>query len=305
MGNIEKSITKQELFGLFRQHSTSIIESAKDIVAESDYRKRATLVNKGVLAYKNDLVAQILQRSQEESWEPAERLHLILLTTYVSYVVMLESRNQVWPYDYMAFARRVGELWEPFCFLCWEYPINTNIAFIDPPKFSEVKDRLGVEVNDYIRTLDVSDEQRAKLNEYYNLVWALVGSGEIKLASDLHFKDEEKSYIVDFKSGFSSNEKGNTNRLLTVASIYKAIGGFECILFVRAKEEYNNHYLQTLKRSGLWQVYCGDETYEQISKFAGFDLSGWIKANVAWEVDFTPDVYNYLKVNKLIQYLEW
>ena len=43
------------------------------------------------------------------------------MITYACYVVMLESRNEVWPYDYMAFSRRVGELWEPFCKLCLNF----------------------------------------------------------------------------------------------------------------------------------------------------------------------------------------
>ncbi|AUO79553.1 hypothetical protein BSP10_150 [Bacillus phage BSP10] len=52
-------------------------------------------------------------------------------------------------------------------------------------------------------------------------MWELVVSGEIKLESDLHFEKDGVKYNVDFKSGFNSNEKGNTNRLLMVGSIYK------------------------------------------------------------------------------------
>jgi hypothetical protein len=46
----------------------------------------------------------------------------------------------------------------------------------------------------------------------YQKVWILVTSGEIKLELDLHFENGENDFVVDFKSGFSSNEKGNTNR---------------------------------------------------------------------------------------------
>lgn len=36
------------------------------------------------------------------------------------------------------------------------------------------------------------------------------------------------------------------------------------ILFVRQPEEQNNHYLQTLKNSGYWDVYCAQDTYQAI-----------------------------------------
>lgn len=131
-------------------------------------------------------------------------------------------------------------------------------------------------------------------------------SGEIKLELDLHFEDELNKYVVDFKSGFSSNEKGNTNRLLLVASIYKIMEeGHRCLLFVRSSEEDNNHYLQTLKNSGLWSVFCGEETYEQIKKFTGFDLSSWLKSNINWEKDFDSQMFNHLRENNLMQYLAW
>lgn len=71
---------------------------------------------------------------------------------------------------------------------------------------------------------------------------------------------------ADCKSGFGSNKKGNTNRLLLVASIYQHIEpeDYRCLLLVRAPGDENNHYLQILKRSDLWEVYCGAETYPKM-----------------------------------------
>jgi hypothetical protein len=112
---------------------------------------------------------------------------------------------------------------------------------------------------------------------------------------------------VDFKSGFQSNEKGNTNRLLLVASIYKNIIGLnnECLLFVRAIEGDNNHYLQTLKNSGIWNVYCGTETYEKIHEYSGFNLSEWITNNISWIDDFSADTHTYFEQHNLVKYLTW
>ena len=162
------------------------------------------------------------------------------MVTYCNIVVMIESRNAVRPYEYMDFSRRVGELWEPFCKLCFYYPINYINLFV-PPLFADVKKKLTDEITTYIDKLAISDGQKNELKKYYDKVWSLVTSGEIQLELDLHFEHAGAQYVVDFKSGFGSNEKGNTNRLLLVATIYSNLEeNYNCLLFVRAEE--NNSY---------------------------------------------------------------
>ena len=111
--------------------------------------------------------------------------------------------------------------------------------------------------------------------------------------------------MVDFKSGFGSNEKGNTNRLLLVGSIYNNIEAenYKCLIFVRSTE--NNHYITTLKNSKVWEISCGVNTYEQIKYFTGYDLQDWIKRNVDWKNDFTPKMRDTLLKNGLESYLIW
>lgn len=113
----------------------------------------------------------------------------------------------------------------------------TNIRLFIPPLFSEVKQNLTTEINTYIDGLKIKTEEKKQLKKYYDKVWNLVTSGEIQLECDLHFTDGTKKYIVDFKSGFGSNEKGNTNRLLLVGSIYKNIEveDYQCLIFVLQK----------------------------------------------------------------------
>ncbi|MCD4745161.1 MAG: hypothetical protein K8R58_02555 [Bacteroidales bacterium] len=111
-------------------------------------------------------------------------------------------------------------------------------------------------------------------------------------------------YIVDFKSGFSSNEKGNTNRLLLVATIYKNLEeNYKCLIFVRSED--NNNYFNTLKNSGVWNAFSGEEAYNQMKKYSGYNIKGWIKKNVNWKTDFNTETYRYLKNNDLTQYLIW
>ena len=134
----------------------------------------------------------------------------------------------------------------------------------------------------------------------------LVDSGGIKLELDLHFEQSGVHYNCDFKSGFGSNEKGNTNRLLLVGSIYNALGAKEkTLLFVRQKEDENNHYLQTLKNSPYWQVYCANDCYAAIAGFTGFDLREWLDANADWEHDISDELKAHLAKSNLLKYLTW
>ena len=226
---------KQLLLEYFRSRANETLSELALTYSEADYKKKAQAVNHAIIKSKENLIETLLNTARRESWRNQELLECVLMVTYTNYVVMLENRNTVWEYDYMAFSRRIGELWEPFCKLCFQYPIN-NITLFVPPLFSEVKRDLTREIEEYISKLGITEEEKQQLKKYYNKVWGLVTSGEIKLECDLHFTDGTKKYIVDFKSGFGSNEKGNTNRLLLVGSIYQNIkdGNFECLIFVRS-----------------------------------------------------------------------
>lgn len=272
-----------------------------------DFKERGAAINKAISATTANIKSIIIQRAIAQTWTKNEILQNILMLTYCSYVVMLEFRNRAWPYEYMAFSRRVGELWEPFCKLCFDYPVREDVELIEPPLFSEVRERLQEEIRLYITGLQISDGEKQQLLSYYDKAWLLVTSGEIKLELDLHFRIGDTKYNVDFKSGFQSNEKGNTNRLLLVASIYKNIIGENnnCLLFVRANECDNNHYLQTLRRSRIWDVSCGAETYEKIHEYSGFNLTDWVTTNIQWSTDFSADTHAYLEENDLVKYLTW
>lgn len=305
---IDKKIKnkKRELLEYYRNRAQELISEVKQIFGESDYKLRASAMNKGLIEAKSNLLKILEQKAKNEEWKPQQILEGVLIITYTNYIVMMESRNDVWPYEYMAFSRRIGELWEPFCQLCWEHPITKNIGYFIPPLFKDVREKLSAEIEDFIKLLRIPKKDKNELRKYYKKVWTLVTSGEIKLELDLHFEYGKTKYVVDFKSGFSSNEKGNTNRLLLVASVYRILEeGHKCLIFVRSDEEKNNHYLQTLKRSGLWKVYCGNETYKEIKKFTGFDLTQWLKKNVTWKKDFDKKMYSHLRNNNLVQYLEW
>lgn len=270
-----------------------------------DYKTKAKKMNAAIKSFAEEKTAWVKNQAQKEHWEREELLNQTLLLTYCSYVVMLEYRNKFWPYEYMAFSRRIGELWEPFCKIPFVIPVR-ELKIISPPLFSEFQKRIELNTINYINQLNLPNTVKQELISQYKIPWSLVDSGGIQLNLDLHFKQNGFNYNCDFKSGFSSNEKGNTNRLLLVSSIYQSIGKRErTIIFVRQNEDQNNHYLQTIKNSGLWEVYCGDQTYLKIKEFTGFNLRQWIDKNIKWVDDISPDFHNHLKENDLLKYLVW
>lgn len=295
---------KAELLAYFRSRASEIVSGLTLRYSAADFKKKASALNKEIMKSKENLLSIVEETARSQHWSNSEILECVLMITYTNDVVMLESRNAVWQYDYMAFSRRVGELWEPFCKLCFKYP-STRIASFVPPLFSEVKSSLTKEIITYIDGLTISLSEKAQLKRYYDKVWGLVTSGEIQLECDLHFTYGATKYIVDFKSGFGSNEKGNTNRLLLVGSIYQNIEteNYRCLIFVRSTE--NNHYLTTLQNSGVWETSCGTETYSKIQHFTGFDIHHWIEENIDWLNDFSSQMRDTIMHNNLQNYLIW
>ncbi|PYG86769.1 hypothetical protein LY28_02795 [Ruminiclostridium sufflavum DSM 19573] len=266
-----------------------------------DYKGKAGAINKEIMGYASKRIEKVL----EKGLPYAEQLDSILLINYVCYVVMLEYRNMFWPYEYMAFARRIGEIWEPFCKTPFYYPVK-ELRLYNPPSFGEIQKALQDKINNLVSSIDIPEKAKKELLQYYNEVWMLIDSGNVNLGLDLHFEQDGIFYDVDYKSGFSSNEKGNTNRLLLVGSIYESLPDIhKNLIFVRQPEEENNHYLKTLKKSPYWQVFCADEAYNAIAHFTGFDLKKWMIENMDWVNDISPQFREFLNRNALLKYLTW
>lgn len=118
---------KQSLLEAFRYYAN---QQLTEIVRHNkDYKKQASAINFSIKNYKDLLLSRLDNTAQIEHWSNERKLNSILLLDYTMYVVMLEFRNKVWPYEYMAFARRIGELWEPFCKETFYYPGKTAIDY--------------------------------------------------------------------------------------------------------------------------------------------------------------------------------
>ncbi len=248
-----------------------------------------------------ELMAELKGKAFTEKWSAEKRLDAMLRVFYCSLVVNLETRNKVVAYDYMDFARRIGELWEAFCKVCWEAPVNQKLRHLKPPTFKSVKETL---LRDFAELAKGTGKASGAIVREYEKAVDLLGN--INLTEDEYCALAEKRYVIDFKSGFGSNEKGNTERLLTVAKIYRLLPeDHTCILAVRSKEDEGNNYLQVLKSSGLWTVYCGAAAYGFMRSLTGFALAGWIGKNISFREDMETEAYRHLHAQDLTKYLMW
>lgn len=279
---------KDQYLEYFRNGISSTINEGKSY---DDQKEASKLVNKKM--------KELYDLLKDESIE--SDINKTLMLNYTYYVVMLEARNSVWPYDNMSFSRRIGEIWEPFCKIPFSF--NSYTKFYNPPTFEEFKTKFDKSVVDkFIEEFNLTIEGINELKNVVNKVWSFSESGAINLKEDLHFEHGGTKYVVDFKSGFGSNEKGNVNRLLLVAKIYSELK-YPCLLFVRQKE--NNSYLNVIENSRLWEVYRSDEVYEKIFKLTSINLKEWMDINIDWKNDISVEFKNYLETNKLIEYLTW
>lgn len=298
--------SKEEWISDFREAGASAIVCSGDTIrTNKDKLIAVRRVSNRIKGYREQEIRRIEETARKDIWDNQKLLNEMLMLTYAFNIAMLECRNKIWKYEYMSFARRIGELWEPFCKLVFDFPIKP-LTLISPPSFKKVQTIIKRDAAEYIDGLELSNEIKAELKYRYDIPWTMVDSGGIKLGLDLHFEQNGIHYNCDFKSGFSSNEKGNTNRLLLVASIYRFIGENEkTILFVRQPENENSHYLQTLKNSMYWDVYCGEDCYAAIKTYTGFDMRKWLDENVHWQYDICDELRSHLEQNGLLKYLTW
>lgn len=130
--------TKIQWIEMFRQEAEKIMPVASRLVNRN---KKSDAINKAIKQYLSDNIENVKKDAKRDGWTNEQLLNEILLVTYASYIVMLEYRNKVWPYEYMAFARRIGELWEPFCKLPFEFPVK-DLKLIEPLDFEKVQESM-------------------------------------------------------------------------------------------------------------------------------------------------------------------
>lgn len=282
---------KQEIFSYFHSNLTVI---ANNIQAQNiSHGGKSTLINQAVERVRNDLAnILVIQYSH------LDRSKLFMLLQYCYSVMSFEYRNVVWPYEYMAFSRRNGELWERFCKAAWDNSQLANLYRIPAPSFHEVRNSF----RDCIINYTQGNQYQHHIVNDVDSVFELVG--EINMIEDEMFNLNGRNHIIDFKSGFGSNEKGNTLRLIAVGRAYKHWDPNVNLLFLVRQNE-NNNYLETIRRSNLWEVHCGDAAYRKIDELTNAGICEIRREAIDFRNDLSPNFWNYLVNNNLSYYLDW
>lgn len=285
---------KDDFLAVYKKRTASALKAIT--AGPSAHQAKAKEVNALVNHIHDELKADIVA-SKSNTQDTQQQL---LVLQYCTSVASLEYRHRVWPYEYMALSRRVGELWERFCSAAWDFPSRPAVTRMEPPYFAEVERR----IRDRLSHRRIDDEARKDINEAFDVLFELVG--EISMKEDEVFTVAGVPHVIDFKSGFGSNEKGNTLRLLTVGRTYK-LWNPNTQLFFLVRQEANNNYLNVIRRSGLWDVRCGTAAYKTIDELTGANITSIRNGIVNFERDLSPEFWHYLSthLSDLRVYLRW
>lgn len=285
-------LEKKRILNEFEQRLTEPVN--RIAFQNTHFLKKSEAVNKLVASVKSSLIPWV------ESMPQFARTDAALLLHYCSSVASLEFRNRVWPYEYMAFSRRVGELWEGFCSAAWDYPSKQGVHRIHQPDFNEVRETLRGRILENIGYHGRKNELLADIDILFELI------GNINMREDEVFLASGLPHVIDFKSGFGSNEKGNMLRLQTVGRAYR-LWNMQTRLMLLVRQEENNNYLRVLQQQGVWSVYTGDAAYEQISRITGANIQQFRNGIINWEEDLSPEFIYHLEnqPTDLRSYLRW
>ncbi len=270
------------------------IEIYRDIylkVISPDFEKLSN-AEKGKLS--NKLHNELCEKIESEIINNEGSMKDLFFNRYSYIVSILETRHKIKPYNDIEFSRRIGELWESFCKLSLNNPFST-IRTIKPVELSLFYKKLKN---------DLSFIEK-KENETFNLLKDLLG--DINLTLDYHGKNNNQELVIDFKSGFGSNEKGNTQRILQVGKIYKYINKEVDLNIIVRQANENNNYLKKIEGSGIWNVLKGEEGYKFLGKISGCDINTFVKNDINFERDFDSDIYKDIGgyVTNRDRYLNW
>lgn len=293
-------LNKQEILDFMRRSAKPSLNEIKSKEIRNQEKTRE--MNLILDALKNSLFKEIDIR-YHNSVDYPDKTAGAFLVYYCWIIVSLECRNTIWNYESMDLSRRSGELWEGLLKQCWSYPVFNTVKRFPAPDFMEAAQKIQSAFSSKLQKEQIESNVVKEISAEYSIMWSILGDS-INLNSDELFETiytekgnlevSDKKYIIDFKGSYGSNEKGNKERLLTVARIYNLLNNhkltdkeFNCILAVRTVEAGGHNYLRQLENSKLWSVLRGHEVYEMVFKFTGFDILSFVKEK---ELDIINDL---------------
>src|SRR5689334_8574461 len=86
---------KTELLSYFRSRAAESLEEIRRTYGATKLNEQASAINRAIGGTRSTLIKALAQSATREHWHNQEILQCSLMITYVSYVVMLESRNVI------------------------------------------------------------------------------------------------------------------------------------------------------------------------------------------------------------------
>jgi len=286
---------KSRLFEEYRAGSDGIDDLVSDLLASRTAKnKAAKAVNERVNAIERRLLEAVATLPR------AERATVAVAIKYCGMAVGIEARNSVWPYDNLSFSRRIGEYWEKICACAWQHATSDDIEIMEPPEFSTIRRAFLSRIWDMVGDHERVEELVFAVDEFTSPL------DRISMKSDVVFLKGGTCNVVDFKSGFCSNERGNMDRLSNVGWAYRQWDAGS-VLHMLVRQEVNNKYLDTLRSEGVWQVATGRAAYRKVAELTGVDIESVCNEVIDWRGDLGCDFYGFLKgqPKDLTAYLEW
>jgi hypothetical protein len=113
---------KEELLAYLKSEADKSFNKIK--VDYTPKGKQSREINYAIIGIGDSLIGALKDKASNEKWDIKEVLENVLAINYARDVVMIEYRNKAWSYNYMDFSRRIGELWENFCRICFQLHPN-------------------------------------------------------------------------------------------------------------------------------------------------------------------------------------
>ena len=158
----DEAANKGLLLAYFRERGQEALAELQREIGARNSKELAAAINQAFKHSIRQVADSISRGASTGNWSPEQKVSALLAATYSGQVAMLELRNEIRPYEYMDFSRRMGELWEDFITIVFDHA-PASLGYFVPPLFSEVRTRLRQEITDYINALTLSAAEKGRV----------------------------------------------------------------------------------------------------------------------------------------------
>lgn len=169
--------------------------------------------------------------------------------------------------------RRYGYMWESMAVLVFE--LTQKEKFGGCVMFQEYIDAYSAHFVKLNNLNDCCMEATLKLSDE---IYEKTGTKKQDLC-DLTYKKGNIEYGIDAKFRFRSNDSKTVRQIAFSAEQLKFLGYEPMLLFRKDRKESLKSPINRFEKAG-WKIVCGQDSLDFIKTNTGFDLGGWIEANI-------------------------